>query len=211
MNCSPTVWYLLLQDKICLNFNSDNKQYFSMKEQKVFVIEHRAYMKSSARNHVFVYLRMHASFLFFLILVPGWIETQCKSGQLKALINNLGASAMHMALLPNNKMIIFDHTDFVPSNISLSFGKCWINPNYQVFEIDYWSHSIKYNVENNSFLPLPSQTDTWCSSRVLSLDWCMIETGGFNDEDWYVGTFKSLCDFYNWIEKGIGSEAMVQY
>ena len=138
-------------------------------------------------------------------------KMQRKGGQRKVLIKNSGVLAIYMALIGRNNMIVFDNADFGRSNISFLFGKCRIDPRHQVFQIDYWSHSIKYNVENNSFLPLPSQTDTWCSSRVLSLDWCMIETGGFNNEDWYVGTFKSLCHFYNWIEKGIGSEAMVQY
>ena len=67
-------------------------------------------------------------------------------------------------------MVIFDRTDFGPSNISLSFGKCWINPRDQVFQIDYWDHSIEYDVENNKFPPLQIQIDTWCSFGVLSLE-----------------------------------------
>ena len=47
-----------------------------------------------------------------------------------------------MALLPNNKIIIFDHTDIDPSNISLPYGKCGID--HQILKEDCWAHSIKH-------------------------------------------------------------------
>ena len=65
--------------------------------------KNKDFLKSSARKSVLVYFRMHALFLFFLILVPTVIETQWKSGKWKVLINNLGFSTMHMALLLTTK------------------------------------------------------------------------------------------------------------
>ena len=57
------------------------------------------FLKSNARKCVFIYLRMHALFLFFFVLVPAVIETQHKSGKWKVLINNLGVSTMGLHLL----------------------------------------------------------------------------------------------------------------
>ncbi|KAG2321213.1 hypothetical protein Bca52824_014426 [Brassica carinata] len=35
------------------------------------------------------------------------------------LLSNVGISAMHMQLLPNDRVVMFDRTNFGPSNISL--------------------------------------------------------------------------------------------
>ena len=158
--------------------------------------EHWDLLKSNSRKYVFFYFIMR----ILLLLVPVAAETQGEGGQWKVLIKNSGVSAMHMALLPSNKMIIFDRTDFGPSNISLPFGKCRIDPTDQVFQIDCWEHSIEYNVENNKIRPLQIQTSTWCSSGALSPDGYLIQTGGFNDGDLAVRTFNSYCDFCDWTE-----------
>lgn len=42
---------------------------------------------------------------------------------------------MHMQLLHNDKVIMFDKTDFGPSNISLPFNRCRYDPNFIVLLI----------------------------------------------------------------------------
>lgn len=111
-------------------------------------------------------------------------KMQRKGGQRKVLIKNSGVLAIYMALIGRNNMIVFDNADFGRSNISFLFGKCRIDPRHQVFQIDYWAHSIEYNMVNNKVLPLIQiQTDTWCSSRAFSLVRYLIQTSGFNDGD----------------------------
>ena len=76
---------------------------FPWKNIRILWQKNKDFLKSNARKSVLVYLRMRALFLFLLILVPVVIETQCKSGKWKVLINNLGFSTMHMALLLTRK------------------------------------------------------------------------------------------------------------
>lgn len=46
------------------------------------------------------------------------------NGKWILLHKSIGVSAMHMQLLHNNKVVIFDRTDFGSSNLSLPQGKC---------------------------------------------------------------------------------------
>ncbi|XP_043700379.1 aldehyde oxidase GLOX-like [Telopea speciosissima] len=104
---------------------------------------------------------------------------------------------MHMQLLNNDRVVIFDRTDFGYSNISLPAGICRNDPNDFAFQRDCTAHSAEYNVRNNSIRPLMLQTDTWCSSGAVSHDGSLIQTGGFNDGDRVVRIFKpcSTCDW----------------
>lgn len=108
---------------------------------------------------------------------------------------------MHMQLMHDNKVIIFDRTDFGPSNISLPGGLCRFDPNDQVLKTDCTAHSILYDIATNTYRPLVVQTDTWCSSGAVQPNGTLIQTGGFNDGDHKVRTFTPcknyICD---WIE-----------
>ncbi|KVI06517.1 hypothetical protein Ccrd_015135 [Cynara cardunculus var. scolymus] len=58
-------------------------------------------------------------------------------GSWSVLLPSIGISAMHMQLLPNNRVVMYDRTDFGISNISFPDGKC--RPN----STDCSAHSIK--------------------------------------------------------------------
>ncbi|XP_071711751.1 aldehyde oxidase GLOX1-like [Rutidosis leptorrhynchoides] len=100
---------------------------------------------------------------------------------------------MHMQLLPNDRVVVFDRTDFGVSNISLPNGKCRPNSN------DCSAHSVEYNLATGTIRPLEVLTNVWCSSGSLMPDGRLIQTGGFNDGYKVVRIYKS-CDTCDWQE-----------
>ncbi|KAK6931183.1 Glyoxal oxidase, N-terminal [Dillenia turbinata] len=90
---------------------------------------------------------------------------------------------MHMQLLKNNKVVIFDRTDFGPSNLSLPNGKCRYNSRDLALKVDCTAHSLLYDVGSNTIRPLMVQTDVWCSSGSIISDGTLVQTGGYNDGD----------------------------
>ncbi|VAH88996.1 unnamed protein product [Triticum turgidum subsp. durum] len=82
-------------------------------------------------------------------------------GRWDVLQRSIGVSAMHMQLLHNDRVIIFDRTDFGPSNLSLPDGRCRRNPRERVLPVDCTAHSAEYDVASNTFRPLSVFTDTW--------------------------------------------------
>ncbi|KAF9623798.1 hypothetical protein IFM89_005383 [Coptis chinensis] len=108
---------------------------------------------------------------------------------------------MHMQLLKNNKVIIFDRTDFGASNLSLPSNQCRIDPNDVALKIDCTAHSLLYDIPTNTIRPLVIQTDTWCSSGSVLPNGTLIQTGGYNDGDRVVRML-SPCDddTCDWIE-----------
>ncbi|CAA3033751.1 Hypothetical predicted protein [Olea europaea subsp. europaea] len=123
------------------------------------------------------------------------ILTDAAGGKWDLLLPNIGISAMHMQLLNNDKVVIFDRTDNGRSNISLPKGKCGNDPN------DCTAHSVEYDVATNSVRPLRLLTDTWCSSGAVMLDGTLIQTGGFNHGDHAVRVYKPCRGYYcDWQE-----------
>ncbi|XWS69770.1 hypothetical protein CRYUN_Cryun04dG0207200 [Craigia yunnanensis] len=114
-------------------------------------------------------------------------------GYWQLLQSSVGISAMHVQLLPNNKVIIFDRTDFGPSNLSLPAGSFCPNN-------DCTAHSVIYDIDSNTFRPLHIVTDTWCSSGSLDASGTLIQTGGYNEGDHVIRTFTpcttDACDWY---------------
>lgn len=108
---------------------------------------------------------------------------------------------MHMQLLHNNKIIIFDRTDFGPSNLSLPSNHCRNDPNDVALKIDCTAHSLLYDISSNTIRPLVIQTDTWCSSGSVLPNGTLVQTGGYNDGERVVRTL-SPCDddICDWIE-----------
>ncbi|XP_057804866.1 aldehyde oxidase GLOX [Salvia miltiorrhiza] len=137
--------------------------------------------------------------LFMIHLSPSCLTAQ--EGEWRLLQESIGISAMHMQLLKNNKVVIFDRTDFGPSNLSLPGGRCRNDPNDKVLKTDCTAHSILYDVRMNAFRALTVQTDTWCSSGSVLPNGTLVQTGGFNDGDHAVRTLAacagSTCD---WVE-----------
>ena len=122
-------------------------------------------------------------------------------GEWELIQQTIGISAMHMQLSHNNKIIIFDRTDFGPSNLPLSNGKCRMDPYDTALKTDCTAHSLLYDIATNTFRPLTIQTDTWCSSGSVLPNGTLVQTGGFNDGEhrirMFTPCFNENCD---WIE-----------
>ncbi|XP_060194581.1 aldehyde oxidase GLOX-like [Lycium barbarum] len=111
-------------------------------------------------------------------------------GKWELLMSSIGISAMHMQLLNDDKVVMFDRTDFGESNISLPNGKCRNNYNDLALKVDCTAHSVEYDVYTNSVRPLMVQTNVWCSSGSAMSDGSLVQTGGFNDGINVVRVFK---------------------
>ncbi|KAF8021708.1 hypothetical protein BT93_G1991 [Corymbia citriodora subsp. variegata] len=97
---------------------------------------------------------------------------------------------MHMQLLRDDTVVIFDRTDFGRSNLSLPHRRCRRDPTDVALKVDCTAHSLLYDVESNSIRALTVQTDTWCSSGAVRPDGNLIQTGGYNDGERKVRLFK---------------------
>ncbi|XP_076893488.1 aldehyde oxidase GLOX-like isoform X2 [Bidens hawaiensis] len=142
----------------------------------------------------------HLLLCLLLLLLP---SSPAAPGHWSLLLPTIGISAMHMQLLPNDRLIIFDRTDFGPSNISLPANKCRSDPNDMALTLDCTAHSVEYHIPSNSIRPLTVLTDVWCSSGSLTPDGSLVQTGGFNDGDRVVRVYKS-CDGCDWEEVQLG-------
>ncbi|KAI3688856.1 hypothetical protein L2E82_46743 [Cichorium intybus] len=125
-------------------------------------------------------------------------------GSWSLLHPTIGISAMHMQLLPSDRVIIFDRTDFGASDVSLPDGKCREDQYDYVLKKDCTAHSIEYDVAFNSIRPFMVLTDIWCSSGALMPDGSLIQTGGFNDGDHVIRVFNNSCTACDWEEIPFG-------
>ncbi|XP_074274968.1 aldehyde oxidase GLOX-like [Silene latifolia] len=133
--------------------------------------------------------------VFFLLIVPR--DTLSQGGQWQILQKSIGISAMHMQLLNNDRVIIFDRTDFGPSNLTLpSSAQCHPGVHNTT---DCTGHSVEYNVLNNTFRPLNIITDTWCSSGNTLSDGRLLQSGGNGAGD-HVFRMFSPCPTCDWNE-----------
>ncbi|KAF8390267.1 hypothetical protein HHK36_024792 [Tetracentron sinense] len=126
--------------------------------------------------------------------IPPSVLESIPGGDWVLLHSSIGLSAMHMQLLHNDKVVMFDRTDFGPSNLSLPTGRCRFDPNDVALKTDCTAHSLIYDIVSNSFRPLMVQTDTWCSSGSLLPDGTLVQTGGYNDGERVVRTFSPCSD-----------------
>ncbi|KAM4122119.1 hypothetical protein ACB094_01G058000 [Castanea mollissima] len=151
------------------------------------------------------------SFLFcYLLLIAKPPLTGAAGGRWQVLQNNIGIIAMHMQLLNDDRVVIFDRTDFGKSNLSLPNGECRRDPNDTVLKVDCTAHSAEYDVVTNTFRALFVQTDVWCSSGAVMPDGRLIQTGGFNDGERRVRIFKP-CATCDWQEVSNGLAARRWY
>lgn len=121
------------------------------------------------------------------------------NGQWTLLQKNIGIVAMHMQLLHTDTVLIFDRTDFGLSNLSLPNGICRHDPSEMAAKIDCTAHSLEYDVASNTFRALFVQTNVWCSSASVAADGTLIQTGGFNDGETKIRTYKP-CPTCDWLE-----------
>ncbi|XP_030485180.2 aldehyde oxidase GLOX [Cannabis sativa] len=145
-----------------------------------------------------IYMVFPIILFIFGILLP--FTTDAAGGRWKFLTPSIGISAMHMQLLNNDRVIMFDRTDFGTSNISLAPGKCPAGAK------DCSAHSVEYNVMTNKFRPLTVQTNVWCSSGSVMPDGTLVQTGGSFEGERRVRLFKPCggsadCD---WQEVNLG-------
>ncbi|CAL9240777.1 unnamed protein product [Arabidopsis halleri] len=133
-------------------------------------------------------------------------------GTWELLLPNVGISAMHSQLLHNDRVIMYDRTNFGPSNISLPNGACRSSPGDAVSNIDCTAHSVEYDVALNRIRPLTVQSNTWCSSGGVTPDGTLQQTGGDRDGERKVRLFApcddNICD---WTEVDNGLAARRWY
>ncbi|MBA0634803.1 hypothetical protein Godav_029122, partial [Gossypium davidsonii] len=137
--------------------------------------------------------------LLFASLPSHRTLTSAVDGSWQILQKSIGISAMHMQLLRNDRVIMFDRTDFGPSNLSLPNGKCRNDPTDTALQVDCTAHSVEYDVFANKFRALTVQTDVWCSSGAIMPEGNLFQTGCFNDGERRVRVF-SPCRTCDWNE-----------
>ncbi|XP_048444520.1 aldehyde oxidase GLOX1-like [Pyrus x bretschneideri] len=129
--------------------------------------------------------------LFILSFQFSLTTTRAAGGKWQLLQQNVGISAMHMQLLYNDRVIMFDRTDFGKSNLSLPNGTCVRN--------DCTAHSAEYDVTTNTVRPLTVQSDIWCSSGSVAPNGNLIQTGGYDIGERRVRVFEP-CTGCDWKE-----------
>ncbi|CAI9281619.1 unnamed protein product [Lactuca saligna] len=135
----------------------------------------------------------HHLLFFFLVFLFQAQQCPAAGGSWSVLLPSIGISAMHAQLLPNDRVVMYDRTDFGVSNISLPNGAC--RPN----TTDCSAHSVEYDVASNTVRPLMVLSNVWCSSGTLMPDGRLVQTGGFDDGYRVVRIYKS-CDSCDWQE-----------
>ncbi|KAE8654030.1 Glyoxal oxidase-related protein [Hibiscus syriacus] len=138
------------------------------------------------------------------------ILTSAAAGRWQLLQKSVGISAMHMQLLKNDRVVMFDRTDFGPSNLQLSNGKCRNDPTDTAIKVDCTAHSVEYDVLTNKFRALTVQTNVWCSSGAVTPNGNLVQTGGFNDGELRVRVF-TPCGSCDWLETPNGLAASRWY
>ncbi|CAN0920516.1 Aldehyde oxidase GLOX [Linum grandiflorum] len=142
--------------------------------------------------------------LLLLTFHPLLISSQPgHQGEWRLLLPNIGISAMHMQLLHNNKVVMFDRTDFGPSNLTFPNNRCRFDPSDAALQLDCTAHSVLYDISTNHITPLMIHTDTWCSSGSLLPNGTLLQTGGFHDGDLVIRMFTPPSDQFvnsDWIE-----------
>ncbi|GER51510.1 glyoxal oxidase-related protein [Striga asiatica] len=125
-------------------------------------------------------------------------STSHHGGSWSLLQSSIGVSAMHMQLLHDNTVVIFDRTDFGPSNLSLPAGKC--RDNDDALPMDCSAHSLLYDVAANTYRPLAVETNVWCSSGAVNSNGTLIQTGGYNSGNRKIRIFTPCSAAADWIE-----------
>lgn len=141
------------------------------------------------------------SFLFLSSFL--FSPTHAAGGKWQLLLTSVGISAMHMQLLHNDRVVMFDRTDFGKSNLPLPNGRCRNNPNDTALKVDCTAHSAEYDVASNKIRPLFVYSDVWCSSGSVNSDGSLVQTGGFNDGERRVRIFDP-CPTCDWKEIEFG-------
>ena len=76
-------------------------------------------------------------------------QAAVKPGSWELVVKNGGVSAMHMTTTYKNTVVMFDRTDFGPSQLRLPNGRCRDDPNDQALTYNCWAHSIQYRYKQS--------------------------------------------------------------
>ncbi|KAL2346266.1 hypothetical protein Fmac_000266 [Flemingia macrophylla] len=144
---------------------------------------------------------LHLPSIIFLLSLTLPFLSGAANGRWQLLQKSIGIVAMHMQLLNNDRVIIFDRTDFGLSNLTLPNGRCRHDPTEKALKTDCTAHSVEYDVASNTFRALFVQTDVWCSSGSAVANGTLIQTGGFSDGERKVRMFLP-CNNCDWHEMG---------
>uniref|UniRef100_A0A7N0V5J4 Galactose oxidase n=1 Tax=Kalanchoe fedtschenkoi TaxID=63787 RepID=A0A7N0V5J4_KALFE len=118
-----------------------------------------------------------ALFSFLLLFLSAHVMvSEGESGTWKLLLRNAGVSAMHMQLLSNDKVIMFDRQDFGQSKIILPTSQC--DPATVPSTTDCSAHAVEYTIINNTVRPLMIKTDVWCSAGTVNPSGVLNQIGG---------------------------------
>ncbi|GAB4852622.1 hypothetical protein Ancab_016836 [Ancistrocladus abbreviatus] len=132
----------------------------------------------------------------------GELKVETKSlGKWEIVSKNSGVSAMHMQLMPNNKVIMFDATSLGKSDIQLPPGV----PCRQIRntgDFDCFAHSVEFDIFTAHVRPLKVITDPWCSSGGLASDGTLVSTGGWADGERSI-RYNGVCETCDWRESPV--------
>jgi len=127
----------------------------------------------------------HLVLALLLVAYAGGIiaPASAAGGSWKLLQSSVGVSGMHMQLLHNDRVILFDRTNFGQSNLTFPPGHpCRVNPqDVALPKGDCTAHSVEYSVASNTFRALSVFTDTWCSSGYVAPNGTFVQNGGWQD------------------------------
>uniref|UniRef100_A0A7N0V645 Galactose oxidase n=1 Tax=Kalanchoe fedtschenkoi TaxID=63787 RepID=A0A7N0V645_KALFE len=136
--------------------------------------------------------------LLLLLLSTRLIVSDGLSGTWKLLLRDSGVSAMHVQLLNNGKVIIFDRQDFGQSRIMLPTWEC--DPATVPNTTDCSAHSVEYAIVSNTIRPLRVETDLWCSSGFVDASGVLNQIGGDKNGTRVVRTMAPCDGGCDWVE-----------
>ncbi|ESW32309.1 hypothetical protein PHAVU_002G311300 [Phaseolus vulgaris] len=125
-------------------------------------------------------------------------------GNWELISENAGVSAMHINLLPTNKIIVFDAKVYRTSRIKLPEGVPCVpfrDAGSNEDKFDCFAHAVEYDIETNLVRPLQvAKGDPWCSSGGVAPDGTFVSTGGFNSGGKSIRYMGPNCDGCEWRE-----------
>ncbi|KAK7291484.1 hypothetical protein RIF29_06662 [Crotalaria pallida] len=120
------------------------------------------------------------------------------NGRWEVINVDSGVSAMHVNLLPTNKMIVYDATVYRTSRMRYPQTVPCVpyidNDSKQQLQ-DCFAHAMEYDIETNQVKPLKMTVDPWCSSGGLAPDGTLVSTGGWNDGTKTVRYIRDICPY----------------
>eukprot|EP00249_Psilotum_nudum_P034231 c5294_g1_i1 orf=196-810(+) len=144
--------------------------------------------------------------LFFVVTCLEFADLQHAAGRAvlpgswELIIENGGVSAMHMTLTPANTILMFDRTDYGPSQMKLPASRCRNDSKDLALKVDCYAHSIELDLLTDTVRPLEVLTDTWCSSGAFLSNGTFVSTGGYNDGAeairYFMPCSDGSCDWY---------------